>query len=119
MTADGRSAISGWTGHPLIIRTVVKLCILLSSWLSPANSYLGCFMYRTSISVVEGTRGDQASLSHTLRWLDTGTYGSVGGFADIYRATLNGKAVVLKRLRVQLTEDTLPDVDQVLVLLIS
>jgi serine/threonine protein kinase len=51
------------------------------------------------------------SLSYTLR---TGTYGGAGGFADIYRATLNGKAVVLKRLRVQLTEDTLPDVDQVL-----
>jgi hypothetical protein len=84
--------------------------------LAVASKQLPRMLYVSNVDI--GGRRDPwrpgESLSHTLRWrLDTGTYGSAGGFADIYRATLNGKAVVLKRLRVQLTEDTLPDVDQV------
>jgi hypothetical protein len=85
--------------------------------LAVGSKHLPRMLYVSNVDI--GGRRDPwrpgESLSHTLRWrLDTGTYGSAGGFADIYRATLNGKAVVLKRLRVQLTEDTLPDVDQVL-----
>jgi serine/threonine protein kinase len=102
---------SGWTGRPLTIPTADKGYTYWSGCRLRVSSYLASSTSRISVSSTTN-RGRQVSSANTLV-LQRRSHAATGGFADIFRATHKDTAVVIKRLRVQCSDESNPNLEQV------